>query len=96
MFFRACAIIAKCIVMIQFMKSCTFPPQLQTVLEALGELSFSGPVKSMYPQTFIELNQVFLNVFYYLLYDPMCFIICTRPFLSAGVWLRALQDLSAR
>lgn len=94
-FFRACTIITKWRVLIQFMKSCTFPPQLQTVLEALVKLSFSGPVKSTYPQTFLELNQVFLSVSHYLLYDLMCFLICTHPFCSPGVWLCALQDFSS-
>ena len=37
--------------------------QLQTISDALEKLSFSGPVKSTYPQTFIELNQVTSNVF---------------------------------
>ncbi|XP_013863170.1 beta-galactosidase isoform X2 [Austrofundulus limnaeus] len=38
--------------------------KLQTVLDAVETLSFSGPVKSMYPQTFIDLNQVFGFVLY--------------------------------
>uniref|UniRef100_A0A3Q3WHK2 Beta-galactosidase n=1 Tax=Mola mola TaxID=94237 RepID=A0A3Q3WHK2_MOLML len=38
--------------------------KLQTISDALEKLSFSGPVKSMYPQTFIELNQVFGYVLY--------------------------------
>nr|XP_033479047.1 beta-galactosidase [Epinephelus lanceolatus] len=33
--------------------------QLQTITDALDTLSFSGPVKSVYPQTFTELNQAF-------------------------------------
>ncbi|XP_070776050.1 beta-galactosidase [Enoplosus armatus] len=38
--------------------------RLQTISDALETLSFSGPVKSMYPQTFIELNQAFGFVLY--------------------------------
>ncbi|XP_068176978.1 beta-galactosidase [Antennarius striatus] len=38
--------------------------KLQTVSDALENLSFSGPVTSMYPQTFIELNQAFGFVLY--------------------------------
>lgn len=38
--------------------------QLQTVSDALEKLSFSGPVKSTFPQTFIELNQAFGYVLY--------------------------------
>lgn len=42
-------------------RSSALSPQLHTVVSALDELSYSGPVKSTYPQTFIELGQVFLN-----------------------------------
>ncbi|XP_063740149.1 LOW QUALITY PROTEIN: beta-galactosidase [Eleginops maclovinus] len=38
--------------------------KLQTISDALEKLSFSGPVKSMYPQTFIELKQAFGYVLY--------------------------------
>ncbi|XP_028330856.1 beta-galactosidase [Gouania willdenowi] len=38
--------------------------KLQTVSDSLETLSFSGPVKSVYPQTFIELNQAFGYVLY--------------------------------
>ncbi|KAM4604034.1 beta-galactosidase [Polymixia lowei] len=37
---------------------------LQTVTDALSKLSFSGPVKSTYPLSFIELNQAFGYVLY--------------------------------
>lgn len=43
-----------------FVKSSALSPQLQTIVSALEDLSLSGPVKSKYPQTFIELGQVFL------------------------------------
>uniref|UniRef100_A0A8C2XS31 Beta-galactosidase n=1 Tax=Cyclopterus lumpus TaxID=8103 RepID=A0A8C2XS31_CYCLU len=38
--------------------------KLQTLSDALETLSLSGPVKSKYPQTFIELNQAFGYVLY--------------------------------
>ncbi|XP_070684297.1 beta-galactosidase [Pempheris klunzingeri] len=38
--------------------------KLQTVSDALEKLSFSGPVKSMFPQTFTQLNQAFGYVLY--------------------------------
>ncbi|KAJ3614876.1 hypothetical protein NHX12_018446 [Muraenolepis orangiensis] len=38
--------------------------KVQTVLSALEKLSFSGPVKSIYPLSFIEINQVFGFVLY--------------------------------
>ncbi|CAN9510342.1 unnamed protein product [Ophioblennius macclurei] len=38
--------------------------KLQTVVDALELLSFSGPVKSTYPQTFIDLNQKFGYMLY--------------------------------
>ncbi|XP_008409997.1 beta-galactosidase [Poecilia reticulata] len=38
--------------------------KLQTVLSAVETLSFSGPVKSTYPQTFTDLNQSFGFVLY--------------------------------
>uniref|UniRef100_UPI0037E95EA7 beta-galactosidase n=1 Tax=Semicossyphus pulcher TaxID=241346 RepID=UPI0037E95EA7 len=49
--------------------------QLQTVSDALEKLSFSGPVKSMYPQTFIELNQAFG----YMLYRTVLPVDCSTP-----------------
>ncbi|KAM7009766.1 beta-galactosidase [Tautogolabrus adspersus] len=49
--------------------------QLQTVSDALEVLSFSGPVKSMYPQTFIELNQAFG----YVLYRTRLPVDCSTP-----------------
>lgn len=38
--------------------------RLHTVVSALDKLSYSGPVKSTYPQTFIELGQAFGFVLY--------------------------------
>ncbi|KAF7666248.1 hypothetical protein LDENG_00112860 [Lucifuga dentata] len=38
--------------------------KLQTISDALEKLSFSGPVKRVYPQNFIELNQAFGFVLY--------------------------------
>ncbi|XP_031696203.1 beta-galactosidase-like [Anarrhichthys ocellatus] len=38
--------------------------KLQVLSDALETLSFSGPIKSKYPQTFIELNQAFGYVLY--------------------------------
>lgn len=38
--------------------------KLQTIYEALENLAFSGAVKSTYPKTFVELNQVFGYVLY--------------------------------
>lgn len=49
--------------------------KLQTVSDALEKLSFSGPVKSMYPQTFIDLNQAFG----YMLYRTTLPVDCTKP-----------------
>lgn len=49
--------------------------ELQTLTDALELLSFSGPVKSIYPQTFIELNQKFG----YVLYRTTLPINCTTP-----------------
>ncbi|XP_041840027.1 beta-galactosidase [Melanotaenia boesemani] len=49
--------------------------KLQTVLDALEKLSFSGPVKSMYPQTFIDLNQAFG----YVLYRTTLPVNCSSP-----------------
>ena len=46
-----------------FIERNLLPLQLQTISDALEKLSFSGPVKSTYPQTFIELNQVTFEVF---------------------------------
>ncbi|KAM9314340.1 beta-galactosidase [Pholidichthys leucotaenia] len=48
--------------------------KLQTVTDALEILSFSGPLKSMYPQTFIDLNQAFG----YVLYRTTLPINCTK------------------
>lgn len=39
------------------------PLQLQTITDALDKLSLSGPVKSKYPLTFLDLNQVLFYVF---------------------------------
>ncbi|TDH16292.1 hypothetical protein EPR50_G00018010 [Perca flavescens] len=49
--------------------------KLQTISDALETLSFSGPVKSMYPQTFIELNQAFG----YVLYRTTLPVNCSTP-----------------
>uniref|UniRef100_A0A3Q3SH13 Beta-galactosidase n=2 Tax=Mastacembelus armatus TaxID=205130 RepID=A0A3Q3SH13_9TELE len=49
--------------------------QLQTITEALEKLSFSGPVKSTYPQTFTELNQAFG----YMLYRTILPVNCSTP-----------------
>uniref|UniRef100_A0AAQ5XRL1 Beta-galactosidase n=1 Tax=Amphiprion ocellaris TaxID=80972 RepID=A0AAQ5XRL1_AMPOC len=49
--------------------------KLQTVSDALEKLSFSGPVKSMYPQTFIDLSQAFG----YVLYRTTLPVDCTKP-----------------
>lgn len=49
--------------------------ELQTLTDALELLSFSGPVKSVYPQTFIELNQKFG----YVLYRTTLPINCSTP-----------------
>ncbi|XP_074486022.1 beta-galactosidase [Sebastes fasciatus] len=49
--------------------------KLQTISDALETLSFSGPVKSMYPQTFIELNQAFG----YVLYRTTLPVECSTP-----------------
>lgn len=46
-----------------FHKSRPLSLQLQTIFEALDILAFSGPVKSTYPKTFLELNQVSINIF---------------------------------
>lgn len=48
---------------------------LQTVSDALETLSFSGPVKSVYPQTFIQLNQAFGFV----LYRTVLPVNCSKP-----------------
>ena len=47
----------------EWLLNAAFFHQLQTISDALQKLSFSGPVKSAYPLTFIELNQVSSNVF---------------------------------
>ncbi|XP_041789125.1 beta-galactosidase [Chelmon rostratus] len=49
--------------------------RLQTIADALETLSTSGPVKSSYPQTFIELNQAFG----YVLYRTTLPVNCTTP-----------------
>lgn len=49
--------------------------KLQTISGALDRLSISGPVKSMYPQTFIELNQAFG----YVLYRTALPVNCSTP-----------------
>ncbi|KAM3624499.1 uncharacterized protein V6R79_024275 [Siganus canaliculatus] len=49
--------------------------KLQTITDALEYLSFSGPVKSIYPQTFIELNQIFG----YMLYRTTLPYDCSAP-----------------
>ncbi|KAM8879951.1 beta-galactosidase [Spinachia spinachia] len=49
--------------------------KLQTLSDALEILSFSGPVKSKYPQTFIELNQAFG----YMLYRTSLPVNCNTP-----------------
>eukprot|EP00066_Takifugu_rubripes_P028711 XP_011617977.1 PREDICTED: beta-galactosidase isoform X2 [Takifugu rubripes] len=49
--------------------------KLQTIFEALDILAFSGPVKSTYPKTFLELNQVFG----YVLYRTSLPADCSRP-----------------
>uniref|UniRef100_H3C259 Beta-galactosidase n=1 Tax=Tetraodon nigroviridis TaxID=99883 RepID=H3C259_TETNG len=49
--------------------------RLQTIFEALEILAFSGPVKSTYPKTFLELNQVFG----YVLYRTSLPVDCSTP-----------------
>nr|XP_046273224.1 beta-galactosidase [Scatophagus argus] len=49
--------------------------RLQTVSDALEKLSFSGPVKSTYPLTFVELNQAFG----YVLYRTAMPVDCSTP-----------------
>ncbi|XP_077381689.1 beta-galactosidase isoform X1 [Festucalex cinctus] len=49
--------------------------QLQTVSEALETISFSGPVESMFPQTFTDLNQAFG----YVLYRTKLPVNCSTP-----------------
>lgn len=49
--------------------------QLQTVSESLDILSYSGPIKNMYPQTFIELNQAFG----FMLYRTLLPVDCSTP-----------------
>ncbi|XP_059198470.1 beta-galactosidase [Centropristis striata] len=49
--------------------------KLQTITDALETLSFSGPIKSMYPQTFIDLNQAFG----YVLYRTTLPVTCSTP-----------------
>lgn len=57
-------------------ESIFLPLQLHTVVDALDILSFSGPVKSIYPLTFIEMNQVrpqaqCLSVLFYTKYKQL-------------------------
>lgn len=59
-------------VIISLNKTHTLSPQLQTVFEALENLAFSGPVKSKYPMTFLELNQVAINIIIALLCNFFC------------------------
>ncbi|XP_024145949.1 beta-galactosidase [Oryzias melastigma] len=49
--------------------------KLQTVVDALEILSFSGPVKSTHPQTFIDLNQAYG----YVLYRTTLPVDCSEP-----------------
>ncbi|RVE55414.1 hypothetical protein OJAV_G00236560 [Oryzias javanicus] len=49
--------------------------KLQTVADALEILSFSGPVKSTHPQTFIDLNQAYG----YVLYRTTLPVDCSEP-----------------
>ncbi|XP_071263288.1 beta-galactosidase [Salvelinus alpinus] len=49
--------------------------KLHTVVDALDILSFSGPVKSVYPLTFIEMNQPFGFV----LYQTKLPVDCSKP-----------------
>lgn len=49
--------------------------KLQTISDALEDLSLSSPVKSMYPQTFIQLNQAFG----YMLYRTTLPVNCSSP-----------------
>lgn len=84
-------------------------PQLQTIFEALEIIAFSGPVKSTYPKTFLDLNQVSNNIFiiYWknkgLQYFISTFFQVVRLMSfynlvsvgSAGVWLCSLPDFSA-
>ncbi|CAK6958507.1 beta-galactosidase [Scomber scombrus] len=49
--------------------------KLQTLSDALDELSFSGPVKSLYPQTFTDLKQAFG----YVLYRTKLPVNCSTP-----------------
>ncbi|KAM4584294.1 beta-galactosidase isoform 2-T2 [Odontesthes bonariensis] len=49
--------------------------KLQTISEALEMLSISGPVQSLYPQTFMELNQAFG----YVLYRTTLPVNCSSP-----------------
>ncbi|NP_001017547.1 beta-galactosidase precursor [Danio rerio] len=49
--------------------------KLKTVSETLDVLSFSGPVKTLYPPTFIEMNQAFGFV----LYQTVLPVNCVKP-----------------
>ncbi|XP_037530242.1 beta-galactosidase [Nematolebias whitei] len=49
--------------------------KLQSVLDAVDSLSFSGPVKSLFPLTFVELNQAFGFV----LYRTTLPVTCSKP-----------------
>ncbi|XP_029356614.1 beta-galactosidase [Echeneis naucrates] len=54
--------------------------KLQTISDALEKLSITGPVKSIYPQTFIELNQAFG----YVLYRTTLPVNCSTPTLLSS------------
>ncbi len=82
--------------------------QLKTVSEFLDILSFSGPVKTLYPLTFTEMNQVcphlvskcevmFSHVSY--LHVPSVLIALSyscidygRLIIWSGIWLYAVSD----
>uniref|UniRef100_A0A9J8CB42 Beta-galactosidase n=1 Tax=Cyprinus carpio carpio TaxID=630221 RepID=A0A9J8CB42_CYPCA len=49
--------------------------QLKTVSESLDILSFSGPVKTLYPPTFTEMNQAFG----FMLYQTVLPVNCLKP-----------------
>lgn len=72
-------------------RSSALSPQLDTVVSALDDLSYSGPVKSTYPQTFIELGQVFLDTQDCTL---LSFVVFSSQFdcLFVGIWFCAVQD----
>ncbi|XP_051993440.1 beta-galactosidase [Xyrauchen texanus] len=55
--------------------------KIQTVSESLDILSFSGPVKTVYPLTFIEMNQVFG----FMLYQTVLPVDCLKPTLLSSI-----------